>query len=204
MENQPPPLSPQEISAMQTAQYAETGKPQAVTIFGIMHIIFAAFGFLSSIWAAFIAFAGNPFLNFGPKNPAMEAQAKAQAEMQEQMLPGTLISTAVTLVIAALMLTAGIQLLKKRRSGLVWNNRYAWTSIVGKAITIALIFIYTVPAMEEMMSGMGGKTPMPGGFGSMMAMGMVIWIVTTAIYPILALFFLNRRPVKEWFAAQPH
>ena len=188
---------------MQTAQYAQTGQPQAVKIFGIMHVIFAAFGILSSVWAGFIAFIGNPFLNFGLKNPAMAAQTKAQAEMQAQTLPETLIGIALTLIIAALMLTAGIQLLKKRRSGLVWNNRYAWASLAGKIVNIVILFVSTVPAIKKMMSGMGSTAPLPGSFESVMWIGMVIGVLVTCSYPILALVLLNRPNVKSWFAAQP-
>ncbi|MFM2198596.1 MAG: hypothetical protein RLZZ505_2028 [Verrucomicrobiota bacterium] len=200
---QPPPLSPQDIAALQTAQYAETGQPQMVKVFGIMHVIFAAFGLLSSLWAIFVIVAGNPFLNMMPKTPEMAAQAKAQAAMEANMMPMTLISTFITVIVGLLMLKAGIMLLKKRRGALSWSNRYAWTSLAAKLANIGLAFIYTVPAMKEMVSSMPGGTAMPGGMEWIMIGSMIFGIVIMSAYPILALILLNRPKIKQWFAAQP-
>lgn len=64
----------------------------------------------------------------------------------------TVISTNLTVIVAVIMLRAGILLLKKRRSGLLWSNRYAWASLAAKVMNIALAFIYTIPAVKEMTS----------------------------------------------------
>jgi hypothetical protein len=53
MEEQPPPLTPQEIAVLQAAQYAGLGQPQTVMVFGIMHVVFAGFGLLGGAWAYF-------------------------------------------------------------------------------------------------------------------------------------------------------
>lgn len=200
---QPPPLSPQEIAAMQTAQYSDLGQPQTVKVFGIMHVIFAAFGLLSSVWAVFVIAVGNPFLKLMPKTPEMAAQAKAQAAMEADMMPMTAISTVITVIVGLLMLKAGIMLLKKRRSGLLWSNRYAWTSLAAKVVNIGLAFVYTVPAMKEMASTMPGGAAMPGGMEWIMIGSMLFGIIIMSAYPILTLILLNRPKTKEWFAAQP-
>ena len=59
---------------MQTAQYADLGQPQTVKVFGIMHLILAGFGLLSSLWAVFVTVAGNPFINLMPKTPDTKAK----------------------------------------------------------------------------------------------------------------------------------
>lgn len=171
---------------MQVAQYAELGQPQTVKVFGIMHLIFAGLGLLSSLWAVFVIVVGNPFINLMPKTPEMAAQAKAQAAMQQDMMPLTIISTIMTVVIGLIMLKAGILLLKKRRSGLRWSNRYAWTSLAAKGVNIALAFIYTVPAMKEMTAMPGATSALPPGQMEMIMIGsMLIGILISAAYPIL-------------------
>lgn len=195
-------MTPQEMSELAGREYAQLGQPQVVKVFGILHVVFAALGILGSIWGLFVAFAGNPFLGLGGSNPAMAAQAKAEAAMQERMLPYTIGSTAITLVIASLMLTAGILLLKKRKSGLKWSNRYAWTSLVGKVLNAIMIFTITYPAAKEMTDQMSGASPMPGFFEGIMLASMLFGVLVPCIYPILTLVLLNRPNVKTWFANQ--
>jgi len=199
---QPPPLTPQEMTARQTAEYANVGQPQTVKIFGIMHVIFAGFGFLSLIWTVILLTAGNPVFLFMPKTPEIAAQIKAQEAMQGQMMSVTVVSGLLTLVIGSIMLVAGIQLLKKRKAGLKWSNRYAWTSLAGKAVNIVLAFAFTMPAMKSSLASGGGSLPV-GAPEAIMIGSIVFGIVITCLYPILALVLLNRPKTKEWFAAQP-
>lgn len=204
MEQQPPPLSPQDIAAMQTAQYADLGQPQTVKVFGIMHVIFAGFGLLMSVWAVFVIVVGNPFLNLMPKTPEMAAQAKAQAAMQESMMPMTIISTVLTVLVGAMMLKAGILLLKQRRGGLRWSNRYAWASLASKVANIALAFIYTLPAMKSVTAMPGATSALPPGQMEIIMIGTtLLTIVAMSAYPIIALILLNRPKTKEWFANRP-
>ena len=203
MEPQPPSLTPQDIAAMQAAQYADLGQPQTVKVFGIMHVIFAAYGLLMSVWAVFVLAVGNPFENMFPKTPQMEAQAKAQAAMQEDMMPMTVISTVLTVIVAAIMLKAGILLLKKRGSGLRWSNRYAWVSLASKVVNIVMTFIYTVPAMKQMAAATAGGV-MPVGQLEMIMIGtMLVTFLVMSAYPVITLVLLNRPKTKEWFANRP-
>ena len=189
---------------MQAAQYADLGQPQTVKVFGIMHVIFAAFGLLSSVWAVFVIVVGNPFLNLMPQTPEMAAQAKAQAAMEQSMMPMTVISTVLTVIVGVIMLRAGILLLKKRRNGLRWSNRYAWSSLASKVVNIALALIYTMPAMKEMTAMPGATSALPPGQMEMiMIVTMLLTIVAMSAYPILTLILLNRPRTKEWFANRP-
>lgn len=204
MEQQPPPLTPQDIAAMQASQYAELGQPQTVKVFGIMHVVFAALGLLSAVWTLFVTVVGNPFMHLGPQTPEMAAQAKAQEAMEQGMMPMTVISTILTVIVGLIMLKAGILLLKKRRAGLLWSNRYAWASLAVKVVNLVLIFIYVMPAMKEMLSSHpGGAATMPGGMEWIMLGSMLGALIIPAVYPILTLVLLNRPKTKEWFANQP-
>jgi hypothetical protein len=203
MIEQPPSLTPQDIAAMQTAQYADLGQPQTVKVFGIMHVILAVYGFGALVLGVITALVGNPVYNFMPKTPELTKQMAMEAQMQDQMRVATVVALVIALVLAVLILIAGIKLLQKRGSGLRWSNRYAWASLAGKAITLVLTFVYTIPAMREM----AGDPALPAAAQSMIqtsiAVGMVVGVIFTCIYPILTLILLNRPKTKEWFANRP-
>ncbi len=188
---------------MQTAQYSDLAQPQTVKIFGIMHVILASLGLLMTVWTVFVLAVGNPFENMFPQTPQMAAQAKAQAAMQEDIMPITVISTILTVIVAAIMLRAGILLLKKRGSGLLWSNRYAWSSLATKAVNIVLAIIYTVPAIKKMAPTMAGGLIPVGQLEMIMIVTALLSIVVMCAYPILTLILLNRRNTKEWFANRP-
>lgn len=203
MIEQPPSLTPQDIAAMQTAQYADLGQPQTVKVFGIMHVILAVYGFGALVLGVIIALVGNPVYNFMPKTPELTKQMAMEAQMQDQMRVVTVLGLVMALVLSILILIAGIKLLQKRRGGLVWSNRYAWTSLAAKVVTLVLTFLYTIPAMWEM----AVDPALPAAAQSMMritmVVGAVLGVVGTCIYPILSLILLNRPKTKEWFANRP-
>jgi hypothetical protein len=203
MLQQPPMLTPEEIEAMQAAQYANSGQPQTVKIFGIMHIVLAVYGVGASALGAYIALVGNPFFQFMPQTPQLNQQIEMQASMQQKILPFTIFSYVMTLTLSVLLLIAGIKLLQKRRSGLAWSNYYAWISVAGKVITAVLTFIYILPTTREMM----GTPAIPGAAKSIMETAMIVGTIIGMLipftYPILALILLNLKKTKEWFAARP-
>lgn len=198
---QPPPLTPEEIAARQTAEYANTAQPQTVKIFGILHLVFAGFGFLGLVWTVVLLTVGNPVFFLMPKTPEIVAQAKAEETLQSQMMTATVVSSLLTLVIGIIMLYAGILLLKKRRSGLKWSNRYAWTSLAGKVVNLVIAFAFTIPTMRGSMPSSGPGLP-TGAPELIMIGSMVFVILISCIYPILTLVLLNRPNTKAWFASQ--
>ncbi len=200
---QPDPLTPQEIAAMQAAQYGETGQPQTVKVFGILHVLLGAYGVFGLV-IGIIAMAGmNPFLAFMPKTPEAVAQMEQQAAMQKEMLPATIIGTILSLATTFLIIKAGILLLKRRRSGLKWSNRYAWVSLVGKVFGVVVMILYTYPIMQKTMASTSGSAAMPAAMESVMIGSLVVGALIPFLYPVLTLVLLNRPATKEWFASRP-
>jgi len=188
---------------MQTAQYADLGQPQTVKVFGIMHVILAVYGFGALVLGVIIALVGNPVYNFLPKTPELTKQMAMEAQMQDQMRVVTVLGLVMALVLSILILIAGIKLLQKRRGGLVWSNRYAWTSLAAKVVTLVLTFLYTIPAMREMAVDPALPAAAQSIMRTSMVVGAVLGVVGTCIYPILSLILLNRPKTKEWFANRP-
>lgn len=188
---------------MQAAQYAETGQPQTVKVFGILHVLLGAYGVFGFILGMFALAGMNPFLAFMPKTPEAVAQMEQQAAMQKEMMPATVIGIILSVATTFLILRAGILLLKRRRGGLKWSNRYAWVSLVGKVFGVVVAALYTFPMIKETIASTPGAKTMPAVMESVMIVSMVIGVLIPFIYPILSLFLLNRPATKEWFANRP-
>jgi hypothetical protein len=200
---QPEPLTPQEIAAMQAAQYAETGQPQTVKVFGILHVILGAYGVFGLV-IGIMAMAGlNPFLAFMPKTPEATAQMEQQAAMQKEMLPATVIGIILSLATTFLIIKAGILMLKRRRNGLKWSNRYAWVSLVGKVFGVVVAVLYTFPMIQKTIASTPGAATMPAAMEGVMIGSMVVGVLIPFLYPVLTLALLNRPATKEWFASSP-
>ena len=199
--NEPSPYQPPMSQAPPSLPLAMTGTPSAVSVFGVLHIVFACLGVLTSVWGLVVAFVGNPFLSLQPAGPQMQAQIA----MQSKMNPMTIANSLMALAVAVPMIIAGIKLVKKRHDGLKWSNRYAFSSLAVKAINLVLTVTILLPAMREMTRTVIGDSRVPAGMSGFMsgamAGGAIIGVVLSAVYPSLSLILLNRPYIKAWFAA---
>jgi hypothetical protein len=198
---QPPALTHEEVTRLSAIEYANLGQPQTVKVFGIMHVIFGGFGALMIAWTTFVMIFGNPMLKWFGNSP----QFQMQASMESEMMPYTLFSTIILVILTALILIAGVLLLKKRKNAIKWSNYYAWVSIAAKIINLVISILVMVPMTKKMMSTLppASSGAVLGGFGIMMIVSMVVGFIITLIYPTLTLILLNRPYVKTWFANQP-
>lgn len=200
---QPPAYTPEQLAEAQSANQSQIGEPQTVKIFGVLHLVFGAYGVFSVLSGLVVIFFGNIFMKVFPQTPELAAQAQAQAEMNDKLMPMNIIATLLTIVVTAFIITAGVTLLKKRRSGLKWSNRYAISSIVMKIIVAVLTVTITYPAMKEMMQSQAPGGATSGAMEIGMIGGALIGVLLPVIYPILTLVFLNRPATKDWFANRP-
>jgi Ca2+/H+ antiporter len=110
-----------------------------------------------------------------------------------------------SIILAVMLIIAGIGLLKKRESGRVMSIRYAWASIGTKVITLVMILTFMMPATtrynEAMFSSIGS------GMGSTMnvvtQISQLVGLAMTLIYPIVVLIMMRKEKVKTFLAAQP-
>ncbi|MGJ8643658.1 MAG: hypothetical protein ACSHX9_09640 [Luteolibacter sp.] len=200
---QPPALTPEQLAVAQAANQSQVGEPQTVKIFGILHLVFAAFGAMGIAWALLTAVTGNPFASFGPQTPEMAAQAEMQAQMQDKLMPMTLIANGIGILVTILMVTAGIKLLKKKKDALKWSNRYAYLSIFAKVVGLVMMFTYMIPVMKEFFDSQNLPGPVSRIMMPVMIGSAFIGLVIGTIYPVLALVLLNRPATKDWFANRP-
>jgi cytochrome bd-type quinol oxidase subunit 2 len=179
-------------------------EPPAIKVFGVIHLVFAGLGFLTGAWSLVSFFLVGLFVN--PKTPGYEARMKMQTDLRWI----SLMTGIFVLGLATLLLISGLKLVRSQPGGIRWSNRYAWASICTKVISMVVTLIWVVPVTKKVMEETMGSAGLPGGaergmvsaMSSMVAMSSVITPLISCIYPVLALYFLNRRDAKEWSAAR--
>ncbi len=151
-------------------------------------------------WNLVVLIFGNPMLKLMGNSPQLQMQTTLESEMKAYTLFGVL----VLMILTALILNAGVLLLKKRKNALKWSNYYAWSSIATKLINLVISIVVIMPMTQKVMSAL---TPASSGaafgaIGPMMIVSIVVGFIVTLIYPILTLVLLNRPNVKTWLANQ--
>lgn len=183
-----------------------SGEPPVVKVFGIIHLVFAGIGVVTALFGLATALLGNPFLKLAGDSPEMRAHLESQIAMQERMMPATIATSILSFLVAIPMVVAGIKLLRKRRDCLKWSNIYAISPLGAKAVNLVLGILVITPAMNEgmreMIKGPGGEqaAQMASGFT---AVGGILAVLFTCVYPVLSLILLNRPPVKQWASTLP-
>lgn len=197
-----PPL-PQAPPALSPAMF---GMPPVVKVMAILHLVFAGLGVITAAWGLLSAVVTNPLLKMTRSSPELDDHLNAQLAMQEEILPLTITSSILSLLVAIPMIIAGVQMLRKRRNGLKCSNVYAISSLGAKCVNLVLTFTIMVPAMERMTDGLMKGAPMPpsasGAMTGVMAGTAIAGVLVSCVYPVLTLILLNRPFVKSWFASQ--
>ncbi len=207
------PYLPPSIGGAEPPSGPQMMEPAALKAFAVIHLVFAGIGFLWGLYAALSPlFTG---LMKGALSKSMPAEQRAAFERSMDIQAGVawigVLSGVFMLVLAVMLLVAGIKLLRRRSDGLAWSNTYAWTSIATKLISAALAVIFIVPMQREMMrvqfeavpGGSSSHPPFPGqAFGTFAGILSVVFILLACTYPILSLCFLNKPSVKAWLGAK--
>jgi hypothetical protein len=149
-------------------------RPTAVTVFGVLNIVFGALGLLSMPCAMFIGLAMLPSI----MNPTRTAKA------------WLLLSNLIGFVCAIILLIVGIGLLRLKVWARKWAVGYGWFAIVwgviGMIINVILMtsgaYEYSHDAARGAMGGMIG-----GAVGGLIGL----------VYPILLVVFMRKPNVKK-------
>ena len=214
MLSQPPPSSVADV------------EPGRIKVFGIIHIIFGGLGLVGSVFGVAALLVLNPVLSWLEETirqeipsgdmagPEVEATLESFGAMRTLMSDLSLlywVSAVTGLVVAILILWAGIRLIRKRKDAVRCSNIYTWASIVKWLLYLGL-YLVTGPAamksyygkLESIVGGSG--LPAPGGM-NLMQFQEVIGVATTVIggvlaliYPILSFAMLNKMRVKDFLA----
>jgi hypothetical protein len=187
------PPGPPQIAAVPPAQ---------VKVLGILHLTFAGIGFLmllgtlvmqqfnEKVWASQTQVGGD-----------MAIQAEISREMMESIQGYTWLQQAGSAVLTVLLIVAGIGLLKRRRSGLVWSNAYAWSALALRISCVGYFLAVIVPKLDQIIERETAGKVVDSTFllvtKASMVGGGVVGGLAYCIYPVLVLILLNRESVRR-------
>lgn len=201
MDENSPYQSP--ASAFPPAPPPQGQPPTPVKVFGILHLVLAGLGLITGLWGLVSTKFMSLIQGMTPNDPTMVIQRK----YMEDLWPVTVMGSIFALGLAALLLVSGLKLVRLKPDGIMWSNRYAWTSIATKAISLVVAVAYVLPLTNRMTGEiLGHARGLPGSSANVMA-GSMKWVSTistiaspilSCLYPALALFFLSRPAVKAW------
>lgn len=161
-------------------------RPTSVTVFGILNIVFAAFGIFGLIFSIALFYlpadTNNPVIKLIHESPAYAAWIKV-------CIPLGLLSCAV-------LLAAGIGLLRLRPWGRTLSIAYAIYAVVFGLVGTVVNFIFvTQPMIEQAHQQQGPQAA--GAMGAVI--GGSIGGCFGLIYPVLLLIFMLRPVVAAAF-----
>ena len=209
---QPPSFSPGDL------------EPGRIRVFGIMHIVFGALGLLGGSFFVAMLLVVDPLVLWFQDLVESELPSGSAVPPEAEMMIGAFdalrilmkelallnwIHALTSLVVAVLILVAGIRLVKKRRNAVQSSNLYSWASVGRRLIYLVLFLTTGVQAMrryhgkiEELTGAASASAP---GNLNMMQLQEVFGVATTVsstfvalVYPILALVMLNKPLVKGY------
>ena len=184
-------------------------EPSAIKVFGIMHLVVAAYGLFTGV-AGLIAtlfmdgFSKVMTAGSSGSGPSGDAQAEAMVTYMSALKPFTLVTLCFGFVLTVMLIIAGVGLLRSRESGRLMSIRYAWTSIITKLITLVYTFTHVIPITKRFSDSM--YQGMPSGMGdtmsSIMQYSQVFSILVTFTYPVVVLFVMKGDKIRQYLAGR--
>jgi hypothetical protein len=183
-----------------------TPEPSSIKVFGIMHLVIAAYGLFSAAASVLsTAVVGGISKNF-PAGAAgsSEAAKAAMALFMQETAVFTYMGIGFTVILAIMLIIAGIGLLRAKEQGRLMSIRYAWVSIGTKVITLIFTITHVIPATKKFakviyqdLPGVGGDT-----MGAIMQYSQLFGILISCTYPVIVLVFMKGEKIKEYMAAR--
>lgn len=193
---QPPPEIPAEF----------VRPPSSIKVFGVIHVILAAYGLITGVFGIVSTLFLKSFVEFIPGMKGQQAgiELEKTTALMKELQPYSLTHAAFALVLAVLLLLAGLGLLRNQEKGRKWSVRYAWTSIVFKVIYLIVNLVVILPLTKAM--AMSELHTIPDNFSGTMELVMTITtvfsVVITFVYPIVTLVILNGKQVRSYLTGR--
>ena len=165
-------------------------RPTSVTVFGILNIVFAAFGIIGT-FASLALFSANADTN----NPVIKIihENSSYAAWMKICIP-------LGAIVCIALLAAGIGLLKLKPWARILSIAYAIYAIVFGIIGLVVNYFFLVQPMLQQAQGQQGPQAAAAIGG---AIGGCIGGCFGMIYPILVLIFMTRPKIIAAFQQPP-
>lgn len=190
-------VSPYQVSESGMAPVSEQNQPPAgqssiPKVFGIIHIVYAAFGIILSLASVVALFAAKAFVG------SLEGEGNEFDAMFDE-LGGLMIyiymDAAVKVILGVVLLIAGIGLLKKK----LWaKNLSVFWAVAWIVAAVGMTLLTMGPAREfnEKMSETGGSQQEQFQ-QALQGAGNIVGIIFVCIYPVLTMIFLTKKHVTD-------
>lgn len=187
----------------------EISSPAVAKTFGIIHLVYFGIFFLLTLYGVYSLFFAS---TAAQDNPVAQEMTNIQHELMS--MPSVkayyVISMGVSLAILAVLLVAGLQLLKRQPLGRMLSLVFAWASIVTGILSTVLYMLLVSPTYKELLAGSALDENVLQGVQMMANVQPVLMFCCSALYPIIILIFLlpekfarSLAPVPTTDAAPP-
>ncbi len=165
-------------------------RPVAVTVFGILNIVFGAIGLLGTAASSVMFFVEFPAeqVAANPTLGLMQSDATYRLILQTLLVAGTVASIAG--------IVGGIGLLKGQSWGRTISIGYGWYCILSCFIGLGINWVYLFqPMLATAAEGtQAQKVAVIGGI-----VGGLFGTCFGGIYPVVLVIFMMKRSVREYF-----
>lgn len=163
-------------------------------VIGIIHIVYATIGIVGALMGLAATSFTEKMLEAGNYTDEQISEYMATAD---RMTPYTYANAAVSVAFGALLLIAGIKLLKYKTQGLKFSN--IWS--IGRILWAIIFIVLTYNVSRELNQAVVDLDPdtaaIQSNFG---VIGMVLGVLMMSAYPIVSYLILNRASVKKELA----
>ncbi|MEJ6570834.1 MAG: hypothetical protein QNL01_00275 [Akkermansiaceae bacterium] len=193
---------------MESQMESDTVPPANISavpkVIGILHLVFGGIGLVMGV----IGIASAAF-----KEKLEEMQFASYPEEVREGMRGAMqpiyetqkwdmISGVGSLILAVLLIVAGLKLVKYRRQGRKISNIYSALSIGHKLFTIGIVIFIKSPVMKkvgESLEKMSGQSDMNMGtmMGPIVIISGIVMAIVMMVYPILSFFLLSKKQARD-------
>ena len=180
-------------------------EPGSIKVFGILHIVFGGIGVFSFLASVVQLLAKDTISKFSAGGD--EATEQLKKVVTDASMPAAYVGMALSLIVTILILRAGIQLVKKKKTSVKASIVYSYASISAKVIALILALTVTLPAINSALDGLksvGNSTPEMDIMITTMKLTMTVVAIISPlvmlVYPILSFVLLKRKVVVDYLA----
>lgn len=173
-------------------------------VFGILHLVFGGLGVVMAV----IGLGATAFQGKLQEMQFSTYPEEVRGDMMEAMQPlyatqkWDIISAVGSLILAILLIVAGLKLVKYRQQGRKLSNIYSGLSIAHKLFAIGVVLLLKAPVMKqvgESMNQMSGQSDIDMGaiMGPFAVATGILSALVMMVYPILSFFLLSKKQARD-------
>jgi hypothetical protein len=185
--------------------------PTAVVVVAILHFILGGIGLLSSLCGGIaLAVGGGDIGRLFAFNPEMQQQIETQQRVVTEHAPFYVAwqveGFVVGLVLSALLVTAGVGLLRLRSWARSFSLVYAVVDILQTLLAASYTFVFYLPAYQEAVRQTHYRTAQEAEIARVtaqsMGIGMAFGFLLTLAYPVVVLVIMLLPSVAAAFRGE--